>query len=186
MREFNNKLSELYKSLATSQKNTKGDPHKGDSIENFRGKKGVSDVGIPLSPKAAKRKQTNRAGYHYPQHLKNINERRQKEAMQRHGITDRNNPFNEKKETVNMQPAANHSIHWRLPMDDGPKIKKNYNYYWGYSDPEPEPVIYVAPPEPRNQPTYKAKMVKRDSKLQFKNKLEEAIYNHPNYKKQFE
>ena len=63
MREFNNKLSELYKSLATSQKNTKGDPHKGDSIENFRGKKGVSDVGIPLSPKAAKRKQTNRAGY---------------------------------------------------------------------------------------------------------------------------
>ena len=78
MREFNNKLSELYKSLATSQKNTKGDPHKGDSIENFRGKKGVSDVGIPLSPKAAKRKQTNRAGYHYPQHLKNINERRHK------------------------------------------------------------------------------------------------------------
>ena len=34
------------------------------------------------------------------------------------------------------------------------------------------------------QPAYKAKMVKRDSKLQFKNKLEEAIYNHPNYKKQ--
>ena len=97
MSEFNNKLSELYKSLATSQKNTKGDPHKGDSMANFRGKKGVSDVGIPLSPKAAKKKATNRAGYNYPQHLRNINERREREAMQRHGITDKNNPFNEKK-----------------------------------------------------------------------------------------
>ena len=97
MSEFNNKLSELYKSLATSQKNTKGDPHKGDSMANFRGKKGVSDVGIPLSPKAAKKKATNRAGYNYPQHLRNINERREREAMQRHGITDKNNPFNAKK-----------------------------------------------------------------------------------------
>ena len=122
MSEFNNKLSELYKSLATSQKNTKGDPHKGDSMANFRGKKGVSDVGIPLSPKAAKKKQTNRAGYHYPQHLRNINERREREAMQRHGITDKNNPFNEKKEKPSMQPAArsNRSVYWQPPMEDTP------------------------------------------------------------------
>jgi hypothetical protein len=184
--EFNKELSELYKQVATKQKNTKGVPHMGDSLENFRGRKGVSDVGIPLSPKAAKRKQTNRAGYHYPQHLQNINERRRRDAMARHGITNIEDPFNqkEKKDKTFTQPAVNHSIHWRLPIDDGPKIKKNYNYYWGYSDPEPEPVTYVAPPEPRKQPAYKAKMVKRDSKLQFKNKLEEAIYNHPNYKKQ--
>ena len=126
MSEFNNKLSELYKSLATSQKNTKGDPHKGDSMANFRGKKGVSDVGIPLSPKAAKKKATNRAGYNYPQHLRNINERREREAMQRHGITDKNNPFNEKKEKPSMQPAArsNRSVYWQPPMEDTPTTKR--------------------------------------------------------------
>ena len=177
MSEFNNKLSELYKSLATSQKNTKGDPHKGDSMANFRGKKGVSDVGIPLSPKAAKKKATNRAGYHYPQHLKNINERRQKEAMQRHGITDRNNPFNEKKETVTKQRAArsNHSVHWQPPMDDTPTKRKNI-YYWGDATPEPEQVEYVVPYQPRKRgPEYK-------STGKFP-KIDEAIAAAKKYKK---
>ena len=186
MSEFNKQLSELYKSLATSQKNIKGDPHKGDSLSNFRGKKGVSDVGIPLSPKAAKRKQTNRAGYHYPQHLQNINERRRRDAMARHGITNIEDPFN--KNFKPAQPAArsNHSASWRPPMEDTPTVKRKNIYYDEWTAPsKPEQVTYILPPEPRKQPAYKAKMVKRDSKLQFKNKLEEAIYNHPCYKKQF-
>ena len=178
MSEFNNKLSELYKSLATSQKNTKGDPHKGDSMANFRGKKGVSDVGIPLSPKAAKKKATNRAGYNYPQHLRNINERREREAMQRHGITDKNNPFNEKKEKPSMQPAArsNNSVYWQPPMKDAPSVKRKNIYYWGDEAPEPEQVEYIVPYQPRKrEPEYK-------STGKFP-KIDEAIAAAKKYKK---
>ena len=186
--KFNKELSELYKQVATKQKNTKGVPHMGDSLENFRGRKGVSDVGIPLSPKAAKRKQSNRAGYHYPQHLQNINERRRRDAMAKHGITNIEDPFNqkEKKDKTFTQPAANRSVYWRPPMDDGPRKKRANIYYDDWSTPaEPVPVEYILPPETKKQPAYKAKMVRRDNTLKFKNKLEEDIYNHPNYKKQF-
>ena len=95
MSEFNKELSELYKKVATDQKNKKGITHKFDRPEhaNFRGKIGVNDTGIPLTPKAAIKKRNNRAGYHYPQHLKNINERRRKDAMARHGIIDVDDPF---------------------------------------------------------------------------------------------
>tara|TARA_R100000935_G_scaffold434_3_gene1368 strand:- start:593 stop:1123 length:531 start_codon:yes stop_codon:yes gene_type:complete len=158
MSEFNDKLAEMYKSLATSQKNTKGEKHRGDDMLNFRGKAGVNDTGIPLSPKAAKKKQTNRAGYHYPYHLQRINEKREADAMSRHGITDKKNPFNEKKLQPSKQPAVrenNRSYSWRLP--DTPKAEKSYVYYWGDAEPKPESVTYVAPPAPRNkEPVYKA------------------------------
>ena len=158
MTEFNDKLSELYKSLATSQKNTKGERHKGDSLENFRGRKGLSDVGIPLSPKAAKKKQTNRAGYHYPQHLQNINERRARDAQARHGITDPNNPFNIKKDKPPATGRSNRSLYWNPPMDtDAPRKKRANIYYDDWSTPaEPEEVIYVVPYERKSkEPAYK-------------------------------
>ena len=58
MSEFNKELSELYKKVATDQKNKKGITHKFDRPEhaNFRGKVGVNDTGIPLTPKAAIKK----------------------------------------------------------------------------------------------------------------------------------
>ena len=52
MNDWKAKLAELYKGYSTQQKNKKGETHKGDSLENFRGKKGFNDTGIPLSPKA--------------------------------------------------------------------------------------------------------------------------------------
>lgn len=69
MDDWKDQLKDLYKSYSTNQKNTKGTPHKFDSHTNFRGKFGVNDTGIPLTPKAAKKKMNNRAGYRYPQHL---------------------------------------------------------------------------------------------------------------------
>ena len=185
MDDWKNQLKDLYKSYSTKQKNTKGTPHKFDNHSNFRGKLGVNDTGIPLTPRAAKRKQSNRAGYHYPQHLQNINERRRRDAMARHGITNIEDPFNKNFKPAQPADRRNYSASWRPPMDDGPKKQRANIYYDDWSAPsEPEQVTYILPPEPRKQPAYKAKMVKRDSKLQFKNKLEEAIYNHPNYKKQ--
>ena len=187
MKDWKDHLAELYKGYSTQQKNKKGETHKGDTIENFRGKKGFNDVGIPLSPKAAKKQQRNRSNYRYPMHLQRINDRRKKEAEERWGI---------KKDV----PAArssiserhgNRSSRWTLPTrsyDDAPpaktRKKNHYEYYSGnYEDDVPERVTYIAPYEPK-EPAYKAKDIEADGKLKFKNKLEEAIYNHPNYSKQ--
>ena len=125
MDDWKNQLKDLYKSYSTTQKNTKGTPHKFDNHSNFRGKLGVNDTGIPLTPKAAKRKQSNRAGYRYPQHLQNINERRRRDAMAKHGITNIEDPYNKMFKDP-AQPAAisNHSASWRPPMEDGPTVKR--------------------------------------------------------------
>ena len=39
MKDWKDHLAELYKGYSTQQKNKKGITHKGDTIENFRGKK---------------------------------------------------------------------------------------------------------------------------------------------------
>lgn len=152
--KFNKELSELYKQVATKQKNTKGDPHKGDSLENFRGKKGFNDVGIPLSPKAAKKQHTNRSSYNYPHHLQRINEAREKAAMDRHGITDKTNPFNLKKTKLSAQPAvrSTRSNSWSLPYAPAPR-KKEYHYYSSDPAPKAEPITYVAPYEAKRKET---------------------------------
>lgn len=54
MDEFKDQIKDLYKAFSDNQKNTKGTPHKFDSHANFRGKLGVNDTGIALTPKAYK------------------------------------------------------------------------------------------------------------------------------------
>ena len=125
---------------------------------NFRGKVGYNDTGIPLTPKAAKKQRNNRAGYHYPHHLQVINENRKKAAMDRHGITDPDNPYNLKKKKVSAQPAvrSNRSSYWSLPMAPSPR-KKEYHYYSNDPAPPPEPVTYILPYEPKSrEPVYKS------------------------------
>ena len=162
MYEFKDQIKDLYKAFSDKQKNTKGTPHKFDSIGNFRGKLGVNDTGIPLTPKAYKKKERNRSNYRYPIHLQNLNERRRKEAMARHGITDIEDPFNKKsKERRASQHAADRNV-WNTRMPRGnfnidtprPPPRK-YNYYGSYNEPEPEQVIYVAPPKVKKVTTYK-------------------------------
>ena len=55
MADWKNQLKDLYKSYSTNQKNIKGTQHKFDRQVNFRGRLGVNDTGIPLTPKAAKK-----------------------------------------------------------------------------------------------------------------------------------
>ena len=185
MKDWKDHLAELYKGYSTQQKNKKGETHKGDTIENFRGKKGFNDVGIPLSPKAAKKLQRNRSSYSYPAALRRRNERAKKDAEERWGVK----PVPAASSSIN-ERHGNRSSRWIPPTrsyDDAPpaKTKKNhYEYYSGYyEDDAPERVTYVAPYEPK-EPAYKAKVIEADGKLKFKNKLEEEIYNHPNYSKQ--
>ena len=158
MSDFEDKIGALYNQFATQQKNTKGTKSRADTIENFRGKKGFNDTGIALSSKAIVKQRNNRAGYNYPQHLQNINERRRKDAMARHGITDPNNPYNLKKKKVSAQPAvrSNRSSYWSLPMAPSPR-KKEYHYYSSDPAPPPEPVTYILPYEPKSrEPVYKS------------------------------
>jgi len=187
MKDWKDHLAELYKGYSTQQKNKKGETHKGDTIENFRGKKGFNDVGIPLSPKAAKKQQHNRASYKYPLHLKRINERRKKDAEDRCGIKPV--PAASSPLPSFQERHSNTSSRWISPArsyDDEPTVTKErkYSYYGGsLDDAAPEHVTYIAPYEPK-EPTYKAKVIRANGKLKFKNKLEEEIYNHPNYSKQ--
>ncbi len=159
MSDFEDKIGTLYKQFATQQKNTKGTKSRADTIENFRGKKGYNDTGIALSSKAIVKQQNNRAGYNYPQHLQNINERRRKDAMARHGITDPDNPFNKKETKPSTQPAEirnNRSNNWSLPMAPTPR-KKEHHYYSSDPAPKAEPITYVAPyEEKRKETVYKS------------------------------
>jgi len=158
MSDFEDKIGALYNQFATQQKNTKGTKSRADTIENFRGKKGYNDTGIALSSKAIVKQRNNRAGYNYPQHLQNINERRRKDAMVRHGITDPNNPFNKKEIKPSTQPAvrSTRSNSWSLPYAPAPR-KKEYHYYSSDPSPKAEPVNYIVPYEPKSrEPVYKS------------------------------
>ena len=82
--------------------------------------------------------------------------------MARHGITDIEDPFNKKsKERRASQHAADRNV-WNTRMPRGnfnidtprPPPRK-YNYYGSYQEPEPEQVIYVAPPKVKKVTTYK-------------------------------
>ena len=129
MSDWKSNLKIMADRLREQQKNKKGEPHKGDSIENFRGKKGFNDTGIPLSPKAAKKLQRKRLNYHYkyPMHLQRINECRKKDAEDRWGIKKdvpaASSSFKER--------HSNTSSRWIPPTrtyDDAPR-KKEYIYY---------------------------------------------------------
>jgi len=171
--------------MREQQKNKKGVTHKGDTIANFRGKIGFNDVGIPLSPKAAKKQQRNRTSYSYPAALRRRNERAKKDAEERWGVKPVPAARSSSSEHHRHRWILPERTHRMQPDSDAPKTKKkHYEYYSGsYEDDAPERVIYVAPDEPK-EPVYKAKVIEANGKLKFKNKLEEAIYRHPNYSKQ--
>ena len=186
MNDWKAKLAELYKGYSTQQKNKKGVTHKGDTIENFRGKKGFNDVGIPLSPKAARKQQRNRTSYSYPAALRRKNEQRKKDAEERWGIK-KDVPAASSSKFADRH--SNVSSRWlsssMRTYDDDPPIrrKKIYTYYDGAHEHAAEPITYIYD-APKQEPAYKAKVIKADGRIKFKNKLEEAIYNHPNYSKQ--
>ena len=61
--DWKDHLKHLYKNLQEDQKNKKGFQSKFDKVRGYKNKLGVNDTGIPLTAKAAKRLQKNRAAY---------------------------------------------------------------------------------------------------------------------------
>jgi len=155
MNDWKAQLAEIYKGYSTQQKNKKGEDNKFDKEQNFKGKSGFNDTGIPLTPKAANKQRRGRSSYRYPMHLQRINERRQKEAKDRWNIKDvPAAPSSQPAEQTWTPSPVRTNISWSTP------VKQQTVFYDsnGYSEPEPEPVTYVfdkPKPEPEYKPTGK-------------------------------
>ena len=179
MTDWKDQLKELAVTLRKQQKDKKGVDNRFDKETNFKGRHGFNDTGIPLTPKAVTKQRKGRSSYRYPMHLQRINENRKKAAMDRWNIKDVPAASSSQPADQTWVPSpVRRNASWSTPA---PRDKE-YVYYDNnsYSEPTPEPVTYVYD-SPKQEPAYKAK-VTADGK--FKNKLEETIYNHPNYKKQ--
>ena len=61
--DWKDQLKHVYKNLQQDQKNKKGFQSKFDKVRGYKNKLGVNDTGIPLTAKAAKSLQKNRAAY---------------------------------------------------------------------------------------------------------------------------
>ena len=127
---WKNNLKVLADQLRAEQKNKKGTESKFDKVVGYKNKKGFNDTGIPLTAKAAKQLQKNRASYrsrYVGTTLQQINEERAAAAKE---SRDRYYGYSDKK----IAPPA-----------------------YGYGDPpyeEKEKITYVVPYE-RKEPEYK-------------------------------
>ena len=63
MADWKNDLRTLADKLRADQKNKKGFQSKFQHVVGYKGKLGFNDTGIPLTPKAAKSLEKNRAAY---------------------------------------------------------------------------------------------------------------------------
>ena len=86
MADWKDQLKEVYKNLQQDQKNKKGFQSKFDKVVGYKNKLGFNDTGIPLTPRAAKQLQKNKASYRSRYEgttLQQINEERAAAAKER-------------------------------------------------------------------------------------------------------
>ena len=151
MNDWKAQLAEIYKGYSTQQKNKKGVDNKFDKEQNFKGKSGFNDTGIPLTPKAATKQRRGRSSYRYPMHLQRINERRQKEAKDRWNIKDvPAAPSSQPAEQTWIPSPVRTNTSWSTPVK-----QQTVFYDSNYSEPAPEPVTYVFD-KPKPEPEYKS------------------------------
>ena len=87
MNDWKKQLREVAAVIRKQQKNKKSPKSKFDELQNFRGRKGFSDVGIALTEKTIKQQRKNKASYRSSNYefskLKLINEQRAADARTR-------------------------------------------------------------------------------------------------------
>ena len=86
MVDWKDQLNEVYKNLQQDQKNKKGFQSKFDKVVGYKKKKGFNATGIPLTSRAAKSLQKNKASYRSRYEgttLQQINEERAAAAKER-------------------------------------------------------------------------------------------------------
>ncbi len=86
MADWKTDLKTLADKLRADQKNKKGAQYKFDQVRGYKNKKGFNDTGIPLTARAAKQLQKNKASYrsrYVGTTLQQINEERAAEGKER-------------------------------------------------------------------------------------------------------
>jgi len=195
MADWKDQLKQVYKNLQQEQKNKKGIQSKFSKVVGYKGKLGFNDTGIPLTPKAAKSLERNRAAYtgrrsrrtnYEGTTLQQINEERAAEAKERWKHLDKKPGTRHSTDTSRKQlrDYSSSELMWRSSATrvgerswfNTPTSFRGY----GYDDPhseEKESVTYIAPVE-RKQPEYKPTVTQdHNGNLKFKSKVDEAIYN---------
>jgi len=172
MSDWKKQLQEAYAVIRDKKKALKPDTRsRFDSEKNYKGRLGINDIGLPITPKTIKQKNKNKSMYaarasakywSAGSQLRNINDRRAANARAKYNV-----PTNNK--SVGQGPGASFKV-VSIARVNYPKFpdpvprKKVYNYYDPiYQDDTIEVV-----------PTSSPKVVR------FKNKIEEAIFRLKN------
>jgi len=198
MADFEEAIKNLYKLHSKKQKDTKGTKNKFDSKENFRGKKGFSDSGIPLTAKTQSKQKANKdryagrkGSYHFSP-LKRINDAaaelgrkyRYKNPEHVRIVTEaveiaKNKIENEKKATTTkLADDARSKRSYNAPAyvpDTSFKTNKNYDYYDDFGGKGVEDGSVEISQRAIDRITSK-------EEPQFKNKIAESIWRLKNKK----
>ena len=172
MNDWKKQLQEAYAVIRDKKRALKPDTSsKFDSQKNYKGRLGINDIGLPITPKTIRQKNKNKSMYaarasakywSAGSQLRNINDRRAADARAKYNVSTNN-------KSVEQQPGASFKA-TPIARVNYPKFpnpiprKKVYNYYDPiYQDDTIEVV-----------PTSSPKVVR------FKNKIEEAIFRLKN------
>ena len=184
MKDWKDQLKEVYKNLQQDQKNKKGFQSKFDRVVGYKKKKGFNDTGIPLTARAAKNLQKNKASYRHRYHgttLQQINEERAAAAKQRWkhlraGSRHTIDKAPTKKEYSTRELMWRNSATARRDRSDGFSRQRSTFQGYGYGD---------APADDGSvELDYYAVDAARGSIIsdepKFKNKVDESIYRLKN------
>ena len=135
--DWKDQVKHLYKNLQQDQKNKKGFQSKFDSVVGYKNKKGFNDTGIPLTARAAKQLQKNKAAYrgrYVGTTLQQINEERAAAANER--WKDLRAPKHSSDKTQTKKEYSSSELMWRssatrvggLSWYNQPTTFKGYGY----------------------------------------------------------
>jgi len=165
--DWKDQLKHVYKNLQQDQKNKKGFQSKFDKVRGYKNKLGVNDTGIPITAKAAKSLEKNRAAYtgrrsrrtnYEGSTLQQINDERVAAGRERWKNVGADHNHSTDRAPTKKEYSSS-ELMWRssatkiggLSWYNSPTTFKGY----GYEDPpqeEKESVNYVAPVETKKDP----------------------------------
>ena len=130
MADWKDQLRDVYSKIQKDQKDKKGIKNKFDDVVGYKNKKGFNDTGIPLTAKAAKQLQKNRASYrsrYVGTTLQQINEERAAAAKERwkHLRVDSNHSTDT---APTKRGYSSAELTWSY------SAKESRDRYFGYSD----------------------------------------------------
>ncbi len=190
MTDWKKDLAQLAATVRQEQRAKKPVKNIHDLDENFRGRKGFSDSGIPLTEKTIKAKLKNRASYSRKNYafsrLRFINDSRAESARQKRlEHPEYNKKISAALDHVDMQEAAAQKkrdieLKW---ADNKSRPSQQSSFYIGgrsymddYQEKEVEPVDYIYLIE-KKEPEYTPQFSKDlNGNKKFKNKVDEEIY----------